>query len=402
MKARQTMITNKNTKEYAIGTDGTKYEVVSRNLQYEQEIWKICLDILAKPRKKNEKRNVLNIFRHNYKELHDYIVARTPLLADKKYSFQTRIVWTLNGFLSFPLCKKETCHKPLIGKNATISNDMQQFAHYCNGQCATSSKEVLEKRRQTNLKRRGTEWPGQSQEVKDKSIETYRKHYGTDYYFQSKAFKNTVIPKWIEKYGVDNPSKNENIVKKIQKTFIEKYGCISPNQNADVQAARRTHCIEKYGVDNWMKTEKASKLASIRKEKEIETKRKNNTLTTSKPEEESFRLLKEKFPNIIRQYHSEKYPFYCDFYIPEKDLYIEFNGNWTHGFHPFNKNYIKDFERLEIMRKKNSKYYNKAVYVWTVLDPKKREIAKQNNLNFIEFWNLDEVKNWLSNISINQ
>lgn len=393
------MITIEEIKEYAIDIDGTKYEVVPKNLQYEHDIWKICLDILEKPRKKNEKRNVLSIFKHNHKELYDYIIARTPLLSDnKKYAFQTRIVWTLNGLLSFPLCEKETCRKPLIGKNAFISNDMR-YAHYCGGQCATSCKEVIEKRKQTNLKHLGTEWPGQSQKVRDKAMETYRKHYGTDHYFQSQAFKETVIPKWIEKYGVDNPSKNENTVKKIQKTFIEKYGCISPNQNADVQAARRTRCIEKYGVDNWMKTEKASKLASIRKEKEIETKRKNNTLTTSKSEEKTFSLLKEKFPRTIRQYHSEKYPFYCDFYIPEKELYIELNGNWTHGFHPYNKDSIEDSKRLMEMKEKNSKYYDKAIYVWTVLDPKKRETAKANNLNFIEFWNVEEVKTWLSTIS---
>lgn len=393
------MTTTEETKEYAIDIDGTKHEVVPRNLRYEQEIWKICLDILEKPRKKNEKRNVLSIFRKNHKELYDYILARTPLLSDnKKYLFQTRIVWTLNGLLSFPRCEKEACHKILVGKNAPISNDMR-YAHYCGGQCATSCKEVIEKRKQTNLKRLGTEWPGQSQKVKDKATETYKKHYGTNHYFQSQAFKETVIPQWIEKYGVDNPSKNKDVVKRIQETFIENYGCISPNQTSKVQAARKIHCMEKYGVDNWMKTKEAAETAFERKEKEIETKRKNGTLTTSKPEETAFNLLKEFFPNIIRQYHSEKYPFHCDFYVPEKDLYIEFNGNWTHGFHPFKKDCSEDFSRLSFMKSKNSKYYNKAIYVWTVLDPKKRETAKANNLNFIEFWNIDEVKQWLSKIS---
>ena len=160
------------------------------------------------------------------------------------------------------------------------------------------------------------------------------------------------------------------------------------------------HCIEKYGVDNWMKTKEASKLASIRKEKEIETKRKNGTLTTSKPEEESFRLIKEVFPNIIRQYRSEKYPFNCDFYIPEKDLYIEFNGTWTHGKHPFDSNNSDDMELVKTWKSKNTKFYDGAINVWTQRDVKKRETAKKNNLNFIEFWNIDEVKAWLSTFSI--
>ena len=393
------MKTIEETKEFAIDIDGSKFEVVSRNLQYEREIWQICLNILSKPRKKNEKRNVLSIFRKNHKELYDYILARTPLLSDKKYSFQTRVVWTLNGLLSFPLCKNESCHRPLVGKNVFISNNMQ-CSQYCNGACVTSAKEVLEKRKQTNLKHFGTEWVTQSQKVKSKAAKTYKKHYGVNHYFQSKAFKDAVIPQWIEKYGVDNPSKNKDIVKKIQAVFMEKYGCISPNQNVNVQMARKMHCIEKYGVDNWMKTEEASKLASKRKEKETETKRKNGTFTTSIPENEIFNLLKETFPNTIRQYRSEKYPFNCDFYIPEKDLYIEFNGTWTHGKHAFDSSNEEDLQIVEKWKAKNKPFYNTAIYVWTDLDSRKREIAKQNGLNFIEFWNIDEVKAWLSNISL--
>ena len=36
------------------------------------------------------------------------------------------------------------------------------------------------------------------------------------------------------------------------------------------------------------------------------------------------------------------------------------------------------------------------IYVWTDLDVRKRNIAKENNLNYIEFWNIEELKNWLN------
>jgi len=47
----------------------------------------------------------------------------------------------------------------------------------------------------------------------------------------------------------------------------------------------------------------------------------------SQPEEDSYELLVDKFgySEVIRQYRSEKYPFFCDFYIPCLDLYIELN-----------------------------------------------------------------------------
>ena len=39
--------------------------------------------------------------------------------------------------------------------------------------------------------------------------------------------------------------------------------------------------------------------------------------------------------------------------------------------------------------------YN-IIYTWTILDLKKRNIAQQNNLNYIEFWNINEVKEWIN------
>ena len=38
------------------------------------------------------------------------------------------------------------------------------------------------------------------------------------------------------------------------------------------------------------------------------------------------------------------------------------------------------------------------IYVWTDLDVRKRNIAKQNNLNFIEFWNLTDVNKFIQQI----
>ena len=47
------------------------------------------------------------------------------------------------------------------------------------------------------------------------------------------------------------------------------------------------------------------------------------------------------------------------------------------------------------VRAKTSIYYKNAIKVWTDLDIRKREIARQNNINFVEFWNIEEVIEWL-------
>ena len=42
-----------------------------------------------------------------------------------------------------------------------------------------------------------------------------------------------------------------------------------------------------------------------------------------------------------------------------------------------------------------SDYYKSAIKTWTITDPLKRKIAKDNNLNFIELWNIADVKNFV-------
>lgn len=117
------------------------------------------------------------------------------------------------------------------------------------------------------------------------------------------------------------------------------------------------------------------------------TKKANHTENTSKPEEEFYKKLLKENTNktIYRNYKDkERYPFYCDFYIKEDDLFIELNLHWTHGRHPFNEFDPKDQKLLNEWKEKakTSKFYQQAIYVWTDLDPRKQKTARDNNLNY--------------------
>lgn len=59
------------------------------------------------------------------------------------------------------------------------------------------------------------------------------------------------------------------------------------------------------------------------------TKKLNNTTNTSKVEEQFYKeLLKENTnKTIYRNYKCDRYPYYCDFYIVEDDLFIELNAH---------------------------------------------------------------------------
>ena len=148
--------------------------------------------------------------------------------------------------------------------------------------------------------------------------------------------------------------------------------------------SRKLNILRKFGtVENF-------------KQKEYQTKKLHHSFNISREEGKVFNLLFQKFSDTLTQYKSEKYPFNCDFYIPSKDLYIELNFHWTHGYHPFNKNNQEDLRTLEKWKERSlvSKFYKNAIETWTIRNVRKREIAKANNLNYLEFFNMQEFMSW--------
>ena len=209
---------------------------------------------------------------------------------------------------------------------------------------------------------------GGAPEILEKIKETNRKKFGSDWYLQTDDYKRKT-KETLEQYGVTNVFQLKEVKDKIKQTNLERYGVEYNMQNKEVR--------NKVDI----------------------TKRKNGTFNTSKPEQEIKRLLEKKFPNVQYQYKSEKYPFNCDFYIPELDLYIEFQGIWTHGKHPFSES-VEDLETLDKWKTESitSEFYKNAIEVWTVKDVEKRKIALQNNINLLEFFTIDEFMNWYNSI----
>lgn len=53
-------------------------------------------------------------------------------------------------------------------------------------------------------------------------------------------------------------------------------------------------------------------------------------------------------------------------------------------------------DQIEVERLKN-KYGEECtqIIIWTIKDVEKREMAKKNNLNYLEFFTLDEVEKYI-------
>lgn len=195
-----------------------------------------------------------------------------------------------------------------------------------------------------------------------------------DYETANKRAKQTCL----EKYG--NP--NYRNTEKNRQTCLEKYGVEHYFQSDDWKEKNRQTCLEKYGVECYSSTDEY-------KEKLYNSKKKNKTFNTSKIEKLLEQYFIENNINFISQYKSELYPYSCDFYFPETDSYVEIQGNWTHGGKEFNANNENDLEILEFWKSKNTKYYDNAIKNWTILDVEKRNCAKNNNLNYFEYFTID-------------
>ncbi len=127
----------------------------------------------------------------------------------------------------------------------------------------------------------------------------------------------------------------------------------------------------------------------------------NGTLNASKIEHDFKKWLDDNNINYKYQYMNDNYPFNCDFYFPDKDIYLEIQGYWGHGRHPFDPNNEDDVNLLNKWISKNTKHYNAAIEVWTIRDPLKRQWAHDHNLNWHEVFTikLTDLINWYNSLT---
>ena len=266
------------------------------------------------------------------------------------------------------------------------------------------SEKIRNKGKQTCLEKYGVDNPAKLEENKEKVKQTCLKKYGTISTTQCKEIRDKIKQTCLEKYGVDNPAKLEENKEKVKQTCLKKYGGLAPICDPNIKNQIKQTCLEKYGVDNYGKSLKHKiNMSTIMSSDEMQEHRynvmtKNHSFNTSKPEEELYLYIKEKFPSVKRQYKDKlRYPYNCDFYIPELDYFIELQGYYTHNTHPYNPNSISDQVLVERYKERYGPKCQ-AITIWTLKDPEKRDCAKRNHLNFKEIWNLEEGKKFIDNL----
>lgn len=334
-----------------------------------------------------------------------------------------RIYWHIEEKPKCPVCGKPL---KFIGMPSCM------FPTYCSNECRSKSEEVKKKIIATSMKRYGVPNGGGSKHALEKIRNTCKEKYGVEWTGQIPSQIQHIKDTCIERYGVTNPNKLKWVKDKIVNTCLDKYGVRNGGCSKEALEKIKNTCLERYGTTsafNVPEIKEKIKLVNIKKygysvpaknkfvrlkikyilslpevkRKQYESKKRNHSYGPhSKEENEAYLYLSLEYPDTIRLYRDEeRYPYNCDFYIPCLDLFIEYQRYYTHGGHPFNIHNENDLEKLCDWKLKYLSYYKKTnkwpdpIKTWVYKDPEKRKCAKEHNLNYLEFFNLDELKNWL-------
>jgi hypothetical protein len=268
-------------------------------------------------------------------------------------------------------------------------------------------KEIQEKSRQTRFERYGDENFRNVEKAKEtklklygncnniqKTMATLQKRFGVSNVFQLDSVKEKSRETKERKYN--NPTFTNP--EKRKQTINSKYGTDTFTQSKqykdNLQQYREKYSdtlFEHYGERQscWFKThDHKNRLPEII-DKITESKRKHNTFNTSTIEKKIIERLTESGIDFHYQYKSSDYPWRCDFWIDKANLYVEIQGHWTHGPHPFNEQSLEDIDIVKKWKSQNSEFYDVAINSWTKRDVKKRNRAKERNLNYLEIFSCD-------------
>lgn len=276
----------------------------------------------------------------------------------------------------------------MCGKPTSFISFNEGYRKFCSTKCSSINEEVVEKKKETCLKNNGVEFPGQSAEIRKKQLDTKIEKYGNGCNYEK--YQQTCL----ERYGVDNYFKMPDFnhwhpekYEKVSKTLTGK-----KHPGVDVNMKQRiSTCLEKYGVEHYVQSEEYKERQKSITDKIFNTKIKNGSTNTSKDEHEIYDMLCREYSEVEREYKSELYPYRCDFYLVKYDLYIEYQGYFTHGFKAYFENNDDEILKKWYDRADRSDFYKNAINIWTNLDVKKRETAFNNKIKYLEIFDNEDI-----------
>ena len=210
-----------------------------------------------------------------------------------------------------------------------------------------------------------------------KSRKTCLGKYGVEYYGQTAEARKAQSERMRAHL--------DSVLPKTRATMQERYGVKYSWESAVLRSKMQATMLQRYGSTSYPQSDEYKKNVDVIQAKINATKRKNGTFNTSSIEERIKAL-----GTFESQYNKDvRYPYLCDFYDKDRDLFIEVNASWTHGHHWYDA--VQDADVCNKWKEKSneSQYYACALDVFAKHDVEKRNIARSNDLNYVTLWDRD-------------
>jgi hypothetical protein len=277
-----------------------------------------------------------------------------------------------------------------------------------------------EKRRHTNREKYGYDFASQHAFVKEKAEQTCLEKYGAKAPTLSPAVLAKAHSTILKNWGVDWPQQHESIRQKTRDVFEEVYGGICPAKNTDVVNKTKATNLEKYGViapfqqpESLVKNQQSMRNRTWKSQIAVRQDLQplfshDEFIKSPRDAEYSFQCLgcNTSFTSFVNgdsnlrcfvcfprketwgetsikkflQLHNIEFsqwnrrlikPLEVDFFLPEYNLAIEFNGTWYHQHEKLgDKKYHQ--RKWQLCREQNVR----LVQIW------EHELAKKPNVIF--------------------
>jgi hypothetical protein len=203
----------------------------------------------------------------------------------------------------------------------------------------------LEKRKNTCLKKYGTDNVSKNEKVKEKVKKTMIEN-GNNYFFKTEEYEKFMI----DKYGFSNPSKSSKIKLKKEETCLKNYGVSNPSKSSKIKLKKEETCFKNYGVTSPSK---------------------------------SFEIHKKQHSGYIQKHHISGLHYrgtyekdFIDYCLIHNIEIENFNGTINYFFDGKNRKYFPDF----FIRKLNMVIEIKSLYIYE-RDKEKNEAKKEATIN---------------------
>lgn len=240
----------------------------------------------------------------------------------------------------------------------------------------------------------GTDNPLQAEEVKEKIKQTNLDKYGAENVFASDYGKNKIKETMLDKYGVEHALQDKKLLDKAQSTTLDRFGTLHAAQNDKIKEKMKSTKIKNDEI--FCKENNCTSIQDLNlkyprlsvQEGNIETTYarrfvyvNNNDIDILlkidkhlQKEENQYNSIFEKeisnwLVNDLKiedlQINTRKviYPFEIDFYIPDKQLALEFNGDYWHSTNS-GKKFDYHLNKTQLCQEKGIQLIHIFEYEW--------------------------------------